>query len=82
MGEAVATAFEEGGGKLSGMSRDTLARDLASILEPLLSTCTNAEWIDVINARLDRLEGEADQPGPRLERFGPNGIAEMATATQ
>jgi hypothetical protein len=77
MGEAVATAFEEGGGKPSGMSRDALARDLAGILEPLLSTCTNAEWIEAINARLDRLEGETDNPGPRLERFDANGGAEM-----
>ena len=79
MGEAVALAFEKGGGKLKGMSQDTLAHDLAWILEPLLNTCTNAEWIEAINARLDRLEDEASQPGPRLERFGPNGVAEMTT---
>lgn len=82
MGRAVAAAFEEGGGTLSGMSRDALAQDLAGILQPLLSTCTNAEWIEAINARLDRLEGETDKPGPRLERFAPNSIAEMTTAMQ
>jgi hypothetical protein len=76
--ESVATAFEEGGGELSGMSRDALARDLAAVLEPLLITCTNAEWIEAINARLARLEGETDKPGPRLERFASNGIAECA----
>ena len=77
MGEAVALAFQEGGGVLSGMSREALARDLAGILDPLLSTCTNAEWIEAINARLVRLEGDTDKPGPRLVRFGPSGIAEM-----
>ncbi|MHC2109040.1 hypothetical protein [Methylobacterium sp. CM6246] len=77
MGEAAATAFEESGGRLSDMNRDALARDLAGILEPLLGTCTNAEWIEAINARLDRLEGETDKPGPRLERFTPNGAVEM-----
>jgi hypothetical protein len=82
LGKAVALAFEKGGGKLSAISRDALASDLAGILEPLLETCTNAEWIEAINARLDRLEGEADTPGPRLERFGPNGIAEMTTPLQ
>jgi hypothetical protein len=77
MAEAVATAFEEGGGQLSGISRDALARDIGGILEPLLSTCTNAEWIEAINVRLERLEGETGKPGPRLERFTLNGVAEM-----
>ncbi|MGH1592221.1 hypothetical protein ACRBEV_32385 [Methylobacterium phyllosphaerae] len=79
MGEAVALAFERGGGKLSGMSRDALASDLAGILEPLLNTCTNAEWIEAVNARLNRLECETSEPGPRLERFTLNGSAEMTT---
>jgi hypothetical protein len=79
MGEAVALAFEGGGGVLSGMSREALARDLAGILDPLLSTCTNAEWIEAVNARLVRLEGDTDKPGPRLVRFGRGGIAEMTT---
>ena len=82
MGEAVARAFEKGGGQLSSMSRDALARDLAGILEPLLDTCTNAEWIEAINARLERLESETDKPGPRLERFASNGDAEMTTSLQ
>lgn len=77
MGEAVASVFEEHGGALRGLSRETLARDLAQILQPLLSTCTNSEWIEAINARLDLLEGDTDTPGPRLERFGANGVAEM-----
>ncbi|MCJ2101970.1 hypothetical protein [Methylobacterium sp. E-046] len=79
MGEVVASVFEEHGGVLNGLSREALARDLAETLQPLLSTCTNAEWIEAINARLGRLEGETDKPGPRLERFGPNGLAEMTT---
>lgn len=82
MGEAVASVFEEHGGVLNGLNRQALARDLAETLRPLLSTCTNAEWIEAINARLDRLEGEIDRPGPRLERFGPNGTAEMTKAVQ
>lgn len=77
MGEAVALAFETSGGKLNGMSRDALARDLAGILEPLLNTCTNAEWIEAVNARLNRLDGETSEPGPRVERFAPDGTAEM-----
>jgi len=56
MGETVAAAFFKGGGKLSGMSQNALARDLAEVLEPLLCICTNEEWIETINARLDRLE--------------------------
>lgn len=82
MGEAVALAFDEGGGKLGGMGRDALACDLSEILEPLRATCTNAEWIEAVNARLDRLEGGADTLGPRLERFGPNGSAEMTTPSR
>jgi hypothetical protein len=77
MGEAVASVFEEHGGELRGLSREALARDLADMLQPLLSTCTNAEWIEAINARLDLLEGDTDKPGPRLVRFEANGIAEM-----
>jgi hypothetical protein len=77
LGEAVALAFEEGGGALRGMSRDALARDLTGIHNPLLSTCTNAEWIEAVNARLVRLEGDTGKPGPRLVRFGRSGIAEM-----
>lgn len=80
MGEAVASVFEEHGGVLNGLNRQALARDLAETLHPLLSTCTKAEWIEAINARLDRLEGEIDRPGPRLERFGPTGAAEMTKA--
>lgn len=79
MGETVAAAFFKEGGKLSGMSQNALARDLAEVLEPLLCICTNEEWIETINARLDRLESDADEPGPRLERFGTNGAAEMTT---
>ena len=79
MGEAAATAFEESGGQLRNMNRAALARDLAGTLEPLLSTCTNAEWVEAINARLDRLEGDTDKSGPRLERFTSNGVAEMTT---
>lgn len=82
MGEAVALAFEKGGGKLDGMSRDALASDLAGILEPILDTCTNAEWIEALNARLERLESDTDKPGPRLERFASNGDAEMTTPLQ
>jgi len=82
MGEAVALAFEEGGGVLNALSRDALAHDLAEILKPLLSTCTNAEWIEAINARLDRLESDTDTPGPRLVRFEANGAAEMTTPLQ
>ena len=77
MGEAVARVFEEHGGALSGLSRKTLARDLAEVVQPLLSTCTNAEWIEAINARLDLLERATDKPGPRLVRFDANGVAEM-----
>ncbi|MCJ2069573.1 hypothetical protein MKK75_12360 [Methylobacterium sp. J-030] len=77
MGEAVACVFAEHGGKVSGLSRDALAHDLARIVEPLLGTCTNAEWIEAINARLDLLEGDTDKPGPRLVRFEANGVAEM-----
>jgi hypothetical protein len=69
MSEAVALAFEEGGGALRGMSRDALAYNLAGILDPLLSTCTNAEWIEAVNARLVRLEGDTGKPGPRLVRL-------------
>lgn len=78
MAESAAAAFEAAGGELSGMSRDALARDLAAMLEPLLTTCTRAECIEAINARLVRLEGQTDKPGPRLERFAPDGIAEIA----
>ncbi|MDE4915176.1 hypothetical protein PQI07_31700 [Methylobacterium sp. 092160098-2] len=77
MAEAVARAFEEHSGTLSGLSREALARDVGHILQPLLSTCTNAEWIEAINARLDLLEGDTDKPGPRLVRFEANGVAEM-----
>lgn len=77
MGEAVASAFEQHGGVLSGLSREALARDLSEILQPLLSTCTNAEWIEAINARLDRLDGDTDEPGPRVVRFKANCVAEM-----
>ncbi|WP_139174097.1 hypothetical protein [Methylobacterium sp. UNC378MF] len=77
MGEAVASVFEEHGGALRGLSRETLARDLAAIVQPLLSTCPNAEWIEAINARLDVLEGDIDTPGLRLVRFETNGVAEM-----
>lgn len=77
MGEAVASVFVEHGGVLSGFTREGLARDLSEVLQPLLSTCTSAEWIEAINARLDRLEGDTDEPGPRLERFEANGVAEM-----
>ena len=77
MGEAVASVFEEHGGELSGLSRETLARDLAEVVQPLLGTCTNAEWIEAINARLNLLEGGSDKPGPRLVRFEANGVAEM-----
>jgi hypothetical protein len=79
MGDAVASVFEEHGGLLNGLSREALARDLAGTVQPLLSTCTNAEWIEAINARLDLLEGDTVKPGPRLVRFGANGIAEMTT---
>ncbi|MGH1592314.1 hypothetical protein ACRBEV_32850 (plasmid) [Methylobacterium phyllosphaerae] len=79
MGEAVAGAFVEHGGELNGLSREALAHDLANMLQPLLSTCTNAEWIEAVNARLNRLEGDTDKPGPRLVRFEANGVAEMTT---
>jgi hypothetical protein len=69
--------FEEYGGKVCGLSREALAHDLAAVVQPLLGTCTNAEWIEAINARLDPLEGDADKPGPRLERFEANGVAAM-----
>jgi hypothetical protein len=77
MGKAVAGVFEEHGGEVSGLSRETLARDLVGVIQPLLSTCTKAEWIEAINARLDLLEGDTDKPGPRLVRFESNGVAEM-----
>ena len=77
MGEAVAGAFVENGGELGKLCRETLARDLAEVVQPLLSTCTNAEWIEAINARLDLLERDTDKPGPRLVRFEANGAAEM-----
>ena len=77
MADAVASVFEEHGGDLGGLSREVLARDLTAIVQPLLSTCTNAEWIEAINARLDLLEGDTDKSGPRLVRFESNGVAEM-----
>jgi hypothetical protein len=77
MGEAVAGAFVENGGELGKLCRETLARDLAEVVQPLLSTCTNAEWIEAINARLDLLERDTGKPGPRLVRFEANGVAEM-----
>jgi hypothetical protein len=82
MGEAVARVFGEQGGELSDLGRETLARDLAAVVQPLLNTCTNAEWIEAINARLDLLEGDTDKPGPRLVRFGADGVPEMTTAVR
>ncbi|MEE7451536.1 hypothetical protein MRF4_29285 [Methylobacterium radiotolerans] len=79
MGEAVAMAFEEHGGVLNSLDREALTHDLAEILQPLLSTCTNAEWIEAINARLNLLEGDTAEPGPRLVRFEADGVAEMTT---
>lgn len=69
--------FEDHGGELGGLSRETLARDLAAVVQPLLSTYTNAVWIEAINARFDLLERDTDNPGPRLVQFEANGVAEM-----
>ena len=77
MGEAVASVYVEHGGVLSGFTRKGLARDLSEILQPLLSTCTSAEWIEAINARFSLLEGDTDKKGPRLVRFEANGVPEM-----
>jgi hypothetical protein len=77
IGESVAGAFQENGGELGNFCRETLARDLAEVVQPLLGTCTNAEWIEAINARLDLLKSDTGKPGPRLVRFEANGVAEM-----
>ncbi|WP_457105326.1 hypothetical protein [Methylobacterium sp. P5_C11] len=77
MGEAVAGVFEEHGGALKGLRLEMLAHGLARFVQPLLSTCTTADWIKAINARLDLLEGDTVKPRPRLVQFEANGVAEM-----
>jgi hypothetical protein len=78
IGESVAGAFQENGGELGNLCRETLARDLAEVVQPLLGTCTNAERSEAINARLDLLERDTGKPGSRLVRFEANGVAKMS----